>query len=174
MPACGYTHAHTHMHVYTQGLGHAGPFPLPPGNGSKPDKVASKQVVLSLAHCSSVPGLWLTQGSQARAGLPSHDPCHSGPSRSSDLSQGFSSPELSPGPGLTEQQAYMAAVGDSMGRGEGEQSQNGQWGRHPCLRATWAELGLRCPQLSLLPNLKGPRRSCLCCSPAKTQRIREL
>lgn len=162
--ACQHAGTPTHMHTCTcmcthRGSGTQVPFLFLLGNGSKPDKLASKQVAVSLVHCSSVLGSWPTQGRQARAGLPSHGPWDSGPSRSSGPPQGSSSPELSPGPGRTEQQAYMAAIGNSMGRGEGAQSQNGQWGRHPCLRATWAKLGLKCPQLSLLPNLKGPSQN---------------
>lgn len=33
----------------------------------------------------------------------------------------------------------------------------------PAYGAICAELGLHCPQLFLLPNLKGLRRSCPCC-----------
>lgn len=56
----------------------------------------------------------------------------------------------------------MAAIGDSQGRGEGNQSENGQWGRCPCSRPvglSWAS-GASAPHFA---ETERPRRSCLFC-----------
>lgn len=149
---CTHTHVHppTHTHVHTQVLG-----PQVPPNASWGVELSLISLLITRHHCAlslALTHLPSAQGPQARAGLPLHDPCLC---PSQQVTSRTQIPLVAPWPRNDPRGRHVAAIGDSQGREEGDQSQNGQWGRCPRPRATSAELGLTRPQLLILPLLLG-------------------